>query len=358
MRLGIDGRKIPEAKKRGGVASLDHGKELGMDGLFYRTVLDVAPTLDMGALKAIRQRADELGMYVEMGLGKVNPYALPETPEMRAIGDGDTLLGFRRMMEACAAIDCRELWVGTANHKNYRGRFGTDRFRTDVSWADQLEAIEKLLFKLKPIALDLGIHINIETHEEITSFEVVRLVETCGPEAFGIVYDTSNGLQRLEHPSWVARRVAPYVRQTHFKEIGMMFRDRGLVTQSRPCGQGVIDFAAILTILAAAQPELNITIENSEPYEDGPKLAKFGFLEIADPAVIALHPDCTVAEYADYVDMVHKYEARIDAGEVPPLIEEVRDFDYAASVRDILFSRDHLRGICENLNLPLRQRAA
>lgn len=358
MRLGIDGRKIPEAKQRGGVASMDHGKELGMDGLFFRTVLDVAPTLDPGVLKAVRQRADELGMYLEMGLGKVNPYALPETPEMRAIGDGDTLLGFRRMMEACAAIDCRELWVGTANHKNYPGRFGTDRFRTDVTWGDQLTGIEKLLLMLKPIALDLGIHINIETHEEITSFEVVRLVEACGPDAFGIVYDTNNGLQRLEHPIWVAKRVAPYTRQTHFKDAGLVFNGRTAAMQGRPCGQGVVDYTAILKILAAAQPELNITIENSEPFENGPRLVKFNTLELAEPAFIAAHPDCTVEEYADFVDMIHAYEKRIAEGDVPPLVEDVRDFDYAAAVKDIIYSRDHLRGICEDLNLPLRKLAA
>ena len=52
-------------------------------------------------------------MYVESGLGKVNPYANPEAPELRAIGDGDILLGFRRMMEACAAIGCLELLDGS-----------------------------------------------------------------------------------------------------------------------------------------------------------------------------------------------------------------------------------------------------
>ena len=149
MRLGIDGRKIPKSRQRGGVGSLEHGHALGMDGLFFRTVLDVAPSLDPGVLRAIRQRADELGMYLEMGLGKVNPYALPETPEVRAVGDGDTVLAFRRMMEACAAIDCRELWVGTANYKSiYPGRYAIDRFRTDVDWSDQLVAIERFLRKL------------------------------------------------------------------------------------------------------------------------------------------------------------------------------------------------------------------
>src|SRR5437868_1322575 len=164
MRVGVDGRKIPEAVERGPLKSLEHGCELGMDGLFFRTVLEMSPTLDPGELRDVRALADELGMYLETGLGKVNPYALPEAPEIRAIGDGDTLLGFERMMRACAAIDCRELWVGTANYKGaYKGMRAYDRFRTDVTWEEQLEASVRFLRKLAPIARDLGVHLNIET---------------------------------------------------------------------------------------------------------------------------------------------------------------------------------------------------
>lgn len=359
MRLGIDGRKIPESRKRGGVGSLEHGHALGMDGLFFRTVLDVAPTLDRGVLKAIREKADELGMYLEMGLGKVNPYALPETPELRAVGDGDTVLAFRRMMEACASIGCRELWVGTANFKEiYPGRYAVDRFRTDIDWPDQLAAIEKFLRRLKPIALALGIHINIETHEEITSFEVVRLVEAVGPDALGIVLDTSNGLQRLEHPTRVAERIAPYVRQTHFKDLAMRFDGDTVVTVSRACGQGVIDFGPILKVLARANPDINVSIECSEPFADGRAHVRFGRLDISDPTFIAAHPDATVAEFAEYTAMVRRYEKRLASGDVPPMAEGVLAFGYQQAVDEIAFSARHLRGLCEAQGLPLAARAA
>lgn len=62
----------------GSVNSLEHAHELGMAGLFFRTVLDMSPALDAGELRDIRAKADELGMYLETGLGKVNPYANPE----------------------------------------------------------------------------------------------------------------------------------------------------------------------------------------------------------------------------------------------------------------------------------------
>ena len=357
MKIGVDGRKIPEASRRGPVGSLEHGKELGMAGLFFRTVLDMSATLDPGALKAVRQRADELGMYVETGLGKVNPYANPEAPELRAIGDGDIVLGFRRMMEACAAIGCKDLWVATANYKPiYRGRFAYDRFRTDVTWPEQLAATEKFLKILAPIARDLGVHMNIETHEEITSFEIVRLVEAVGTDAMGVVFDTANVLQRGEHPTCAARRLAPFVRQTHVKDVYVAHAPGGLDFQLRPCGEGIVDFRTILPILAEANPLLNLSIENAESTEDRPRSNSHArmCIELYEPAWLANHPDLTVIELAAYVEAVHAYEERIQAGEIPDWENyEVQPFGYQQAVGAIKKSADHLRALCAELKLPL-----
>lgn len=100
MRVGVDGRKLPHAKNLGPLRSLDYAAELGLDGVFFRTVLDMSPGLESSELRELRSHADELGLYLEAGLGKVNPYALAEAPEIRAIGDGDTRLGFERMLRA------------------------------------------------------------------------------------------------------------------------------------------------------------------------------------------------------------------------------------------------------------------
>lgn len=356
MKIGVDGRKIPEATKRGPVASLDHAHGMGMAGLFFRTVLDMSPTLDSGELKAIRERADELGMYVETGLGKVNPYANPEAPELRAAGDGDIVLGFRRMMEACAAIGCRELWVATANYKgDYRGRLAFDRFRTDVDWTDQLAATEKFLHRLAPIARDLGIHLNLETHEEITSFELVRLVEAVGPDVTGVVFDTANVLQRAEHPVWAARRLAPYVRQTHIKDALIAHTEGGLDFQLRPCGTGVVDFRELLPIIAAENPGVHLSIENDESHDDRPRGSGHrNLIEVYDERWLAGHPDLTVPELAAFLELVHGYEQRIAAGELPDRdTYAAQPFGYAETVSYITSSAAHLRSVCVELGLPL-----
>lgn len=55
MKLGIDGLKLPEVKKRGPLASLDHVKQLGLEGIFFSTMLDMSPDLDLGLLGNPRQ---------------------------------------------------------------------------------------------------------------------------------------------------------------------------------------------------------------------------------------------------------------------------------------------------------------
>ena len=349
MRLGIDGRKIPQSRQRGPIGSLEHGKALGMEGLFFRSVLDMSPTLDGGLLAAVRDRADELGLYLEAGLGKINPYATPEAPELKAVGDGDILCGFRRMMEACAAIDCRELWVSTANRKPaFFGRLSYDRFRTDAPWADQLAATERFLKRLAPIVRDLGIHLNIETHEETTTFEVVRLVEAVGPDTAGIVLDTSNMLHRAEHPVWAAKRVAPYVRQTHLKDAFVALRRGGIVLQNRPCGDGAVDFSAVLEILAAANPGINLTIENAEPHAERTIGRTQTCVEIFDEAFLAGHPDLSLEELAAYLDLVRRYQQGFAArGILDWAAYEARAFGYDQSVAEIARSATHLRPLLE-----------
>jgi sugar phosphate isomerase/epimerase len=348
---------------RGPVENVRYAHELGMDGIFFRTVLDMTATLDGGVLREVRACADDLGLYLEAGLGKVNPYAMAEAPELRAVGDGDTLLGFTRMISACAEAGITELWSGTANYKPYGGRYAYDRFRTDVDWSDQLAATAKFLAKLAPIARDHGVHVNLETHEEITSFEVVRLVESAGPDAFGIVFDTSNLLQRGEHPVRTAQRVAPYVRQTHIKDAALSLTAGGVLYQERSVGLGAVDLRAILPILHAANPALNITIENAQPWDDVAvtyptftaeqiPLRGCTLVEVFDTEWQAGHPDMSVAELSAYLELAHQCDAAIAAGTLPTFDECAPDtFGFDEAVLAAKSSASVLRAIVAELGL-------
>ncbi|MGO8016081.1 sugar phosphate isomerase/epimerase family protein [Rhizobium leguminosarum] len=366
MKLGIDSIKLPEAKKRGPLASLDHVKELGLGGIFFSTALDMSPDLDSGLLREIRAKADDLGLYLESGIGKINPYCSAEEPALRAAGGGDIIAGFTRMIEASAAIGCHELWVAPGNFKSeYRGRLANDRFRTDVTWEEQLLAMEKVLRKLAPVARANGAHMNIETHDEITSFEILRLIEKVGADCVGVVFDTANGLQRGEHPVFAAKRLAPYIRQTHVKDAYVGRAPGGLDFQTRPVGGGIVDFAAILPILAEANPALNLSLEVAQSVADKPRRANpRQCIEIDDPIWRAGHPDLTADELAAYMVMVDAYEKRVASGAVLDWeayessrygypTYEVQSYGFDEAIAFIKQSARHVETVCAEKGVAL-----
>ncbi|WP_431673737.1 sugar phosphate isomerase/epimerase family protein [Rhizobium leguminosarum] len=366
MKLGIDSIKLPESKKRGPLASLDHVKELGLAGIFFSTALDMSPDLDSGLLRDIRAKADDLGLYLESGIGKINPYCSAEEPALRAAGGGDIIAGFTRMIEASAAIGCHELWVAPGNFKSeYRGRLANDRFRTDVTWEEQLIGIEKVLRKLAPVARANGAHMNIETHDEITSFEILRLIEKVGADCVGVVFDTANGLQRGEHPVFAAMRLAPYIRQTHIKDAYVGRAPGGLDFQTRPVGGGIVDFAAILPILSDANAALNLSLEVAQSVADKPRKANpRQCIEIDDPVWRAGHPDLTADELAAYMAMVDAYEKRVASGAVLDWeayessrygypTYEVQSYGFDEAIGFIKQSARHIEAICAEKGITL-----
>ena len=340
MKVGVDGRKLPGATSRHPVENVEAAAKLGMDGVFFRTVLDLTPDLDRGLLHEVRQRADELGLYLEMGLAKVNPYATAEAPEVRELGSGDYRRGMIAMMEAAAEIGCTELWVATANYKpKLPGFYVFDRFRTDVTWPEQLEATERFLHTLAPAARDLGCHLNLETHEEITSFELVRLVEAVGDDVLGITFDTGNVIARGEDPVAAARRVAPFARMSHVRDIALFHTDYGIGRMLAPAGEGVIDWPEVLRILAAHNPGLQLSIENSRDRTVMP-------LHVYDETWLASHPDLTTVELAEVFRLTREYEERSARGELPsPEYLLSHPCDEEEQLRFIEATAAHLRGV-------------
>lgn len=338
MQIGIEANHLPGFATRSPLATLSLANELGFEGVFFKTVLDLSPTLDSRELAAIKAYADELGLYLECGVSRVNPYNTAESPEIRALGEGDYRLGIEKMIRAAHAIGCTKLWAETATsgNKTYAGLFKIDRFRTDVTWTDQLLATEKFLRLLSPLLRELGCRLCLETHEEITSYEVVRLVEAVGADVMGVTFDTGNVVVRGEDPIAAARRVAPYTHLTHLKDPLLTLGQEGLTRYVYPCGLGCVDWPALLAILAEHNPSLHLTLEDHKSVT---------LIPIFDARWQAAHPDLTVAEVAELVRLATVAETRIRNGASPdPAAYEPIPFAQQWQAR-IAQSRTQLRKI-------------
>lgn len=292
MKVGLDGKYRP------GFETLRFAHAEGLDGVFFRRPMAFSETLDPGALRAARQLADELGLYLELGIGRVNPYVFDKNTDIAALGEGDYRRGFERVLRACREMGCRDLWCVTGTY--------SDRFDGKASWPDQLRAIAGFLASLLPVLRDLDVRLCLETHEEITLPELMRLVEI-DPDHLGLCLDTGNILVRAEDPAAWAERLAPFVWLTHVKDAVLLFDEHGLTRQVRACGDGVLDWPSILGPLARHHPDLNLSIEDHRG-AIGPR--------IFDPAWRDGHPELTAAGIADVVRLAWLSGERIRRGEV------------------------------------------
>ncbi|MFB7323889.1 MULTISPECIES: sugar phosphate isomerase/epimerase family protein [unclassified Streptomyces] len=336
--VGLDSSKLTGAHEGGPHWTLDRAAAFGLDGVFFRSAFELSRTLDPVEMRDVADHARDCGLYLEAGIATINPFASPESPEIRVLGDGDYAAGLMRMIDACAAIDIRELWTYTANYQfRIAGLYACDRFRTDVKWQNQLDATRKFVGTISPALRDLGVHLNVETHEEITSFELVRLVEHCGPDVLGVTFDTANVLVRGEDPHAAATRLAPYVRATQIRDAGLFHTPEGIARFLLPCGDGVMRWEHILATLIERAPRLTLSIEGvTRTNGELP-------LYIYNPVWLAAHPDMTVEELSKIVRMANEYEARVASGDAlgaEALRNPVSD---ARSDEFILNSAEHLR---------------
>jgi sugar phosphate isomerase/epimerase len=320
--------------------TLAHVAGQGLDGVAIRTLDELSPTLDTAFLRDVAQTADDLGLYVEMGVGKVNPYMTAELPRVRALGDGSYVRGMERMIELCAEFGWTELWTATGGFKLYPGIHFTDRFRTDADWADQLATTQVLLRRLAPVLRATGCHLNLETHEEITTFELVRLVEAVGDDVLGICLDPGNVVVRGELPYDAVERVAPYVRSTQLRDATLWTTDTGLSRLLAPCGEGVVDWHHLLKTVLAANPALRLTIEGI-----GEERAEMP-LHLTDPAWRAGHRDLTDEDVATLRRLAAQCEQRAARGETESLddLRRLRD-DVPAHDEFVSRSAAHLRAL-------------
>jgi sugar phosphate isomerase/epimerase len=98
-----------------------------------------------------------------------------------------------------------------------------------------------------------GVVLAVENHLDLFADELVELLETIASPYVAVCFDTANNVRLLEDPLVVARKLAPYARATHIKDVVAFRGDPKVFTSwpSVPAGKGIVNLTEILEILRA-----------------------------------------------------------------------------------------------------------
>jgi sugar phosphate isomerase/epimerase len=250
-RIGFDHYTIAD---RGLSAreTLEFARDRGLEGVQFLDPAVIDPQLDPGRLADLRQHADSLGLYLEVGLPSPSPVRRSRELD-QPLTPADLADALAPQLNSVAALGCRHARVYLGNRH--------DRFRSDIPWPAQIEASREVLLRLTPRLLELGLKLAIENHADFTAQELAGLLERLDPRAFGVTLDTGNLLMRLDDPVEAVETLAPWILGTHLKDAVLAFTPRGLCWQARPVGSGILPLPDLLASLLKCCPDVPLTIE-------------------------------------------------------------------------------------------------
>lgn len=208
---------------------LERTRELGADLL---QICDYAPiqAYSEAQLRDVKRHADDLGVSLELGTKGIKPEHL-------------------------------------ANYLRMAGLLGAKLVRSMVNAPDHrpsLAEAESLLKASIPSYEASGVTLALETYEQLTSTQLVNLVESVDSKNLGICLDPANCVANLEHPVAVIDRCAPYVANLHVKDFAFTRRGGwvGFTLEGVPLGTGLLPYDYMIEKLRPETRGINQVVEH------------------------------------------------------------------------------------------------
>lgn len=214
------------------VGMLQKTHDLGV-GVFQ--ICDYAPVeaLDAAGLRELAAQAADLGIVLELGTR----------------GVASTHLGAYLAMA---------------------GELGATMVRSMINTATEKPTLAQAQAQLEgalPAWADAGVDLALETYEQISSTDLVSLVEAVAHPNLGICLDPANSVAALENPRDVIDRTAPYVKNVHSKDFAFTRRGGwvGFTLEGAPLGTGLLDYDYLLETVRPNERGINQIIEHWLP---------------------------------------------------------------------------------------------
>jgi len=219
----------------------DAMRDAAAQGITLFQICDHLPldTADDDRLAAIRTLAASLGITLEVGT--------------RGTAE-EHLARYLHVAAALGATLVRSMWTS-----------GEDR-------PDDAETERRLRAAL-PAYEAAGVTLALETYEQVTTTELVSVVQAVGSPALGICLDPANTVANLEHPDDVVARCAPLTRNWHVKDFDFTRAPGwvGFQYTGVPIGTGRLRYEHIRAALRAAAEhggdDINQVIEFWLPWQ-------------------------------------------------------------------------------------------
>ncbi len=223
------------ARPKDNLEFLEHCNALGAGGMQMQFT-----SLDADYLRKLRDRAAQLGMYLEV--------------IARLPAKSDTSL-FERTAAAAKQAGALAIRVNCLPGRRYENFSNLADWRKAV--ADSHDNIDAALL----IAEKHQVPLAIENHKDWTAEEMLALMKDKSSRWLGVCLDTGNNISLLDDPMALVETLAPYAVCSHIKDMAVAPYPDGFLLSEMTLGTGMLNMRQVVDTIRAARPETRLTLE-------------------------------------------------------------------------------------------------
>lgn len=205
-------------------------------------------SVDPSNLQRVRERAQHLGLEVEIGMMSICP-----SSKMFDKSGGTAEEQLSRMLQAATVV----------GSKIVRAVLGSADDRKTAPIETHIANTVAVLKNIKSKAQECGVKIAIENHAgDMQSWELKHLVEAAGPDFVGVCLDSGNPLWVMEDPHVALETLHPYVLTSHVRDSAVWRTPQGAAVTWVNMGQGNVDIGWYAKKYVALCPGKALSMES------------------------------------------------------------------------------------------------
>lgn len=128
-------------------------------------------------------------------------------------------------------------------------------------WTEHVEHCISVLRELAPKLREASLRIAVENHQDLDSNDLLKIVESVGPDVVGVNFDIGNAFSVCENPFNFAEKLGKYIINIHLKDYKLFKSEEGFRLVRCSLGEGSVDFRTILPELARNSPDAKMVVE-------------------------------------------------------------------------------------------------
>lgn len=245
---------------------------------------DWKAAFDPANLKAIRAKADELNLDIEIGMRSICPTSGTFD---KASGTAEEQLG--RMIDAARLVRSPIVRCVLGSQADRRPDINT-----------HIDATVRVLKNVRSKAIDSNVKIAIENHAgDMQARELKRLIEEAGKDFVGACIDSGNAVWTIEDPHLTLETLHPYVLTSHMRDSYVFVAPQGTAVQWQRMGDGNIGMEDYIRKYVQQCPGAAVSLEVI--VSNAPRLFNY-----KDPAAWEIFRTTPAWEFARFLALCEK----------------------------------------------------